>query len=191
MRDRSELSVLLDNLIEFSRTDQLLKTFRGDPRLLESAISSRTPGGFPKHGVNQTQIAQLLASRIGKSKLAAQLALRKKFPSLLISEENERRRLLNKLSSKLDDIITFADPRPRNPLGEFTNQEGGPDANAMATVYKMPQQQPPQNSGPGLPKLAGAALVGGALGQVGGNIGKSGWGHMAKLVKRLSKQAKK
>lgn len=93
------------------------------------------------------------------------------------------------LSAWLDDIIEFADPRPRNPLGEFTNQEGGPDANAMATVYKMPQAHP-QHEGPGIPKLAGAALIGGALGQVGGNIGKEGWAGMAKLVKHLSRKAK-
>jgi hypothetical protein len=86
----------------------------------------------------------------------------------------------------IDDIINFADPRPRNPLGEFTGQEGGPDPNAMASVYKMP---PPQN-GIGIPKLAGAALVGGALGQIGGNIGKEGWTGMTKLVKHLSKKAK-
>jgi hypothetical protein len=86
----------------------------------------------------------------------------------------------------IDDIINFADPRPRNPLGEFTGQEGGPDPNAMASVYKMPTQQ----NGIGIPKLAGAALVGGALGQIGGNIGKEGWTGMTKLVKHLSKKAK-
>ncbi len=34
------------------------------------------------------------------------------------------------------DLIRFADPRPRNPLGEFSGSEEGPNPNAIGTVYK-------------------------------------------------------
>jgi hypothetical protein len=78
-----------------------------------------------------------------------------------------------KLSSKLDDLINFSDPRPRNPLGEFANQqEGVADPNSMATTYKS-----------GITKgigLTGAAVLGGA----GGTAGSS-------LVKALIEKAKK
>ena len=36
------------------------------------------------------------------------------------------------------DTILFADPRPRNPLGEFSGSEEGPNPAAIAAVYKQP-----------------------------------------------------
>lgn len=45
------------------------------------------------------------------------------------------------LSSREElDLILFADPRPRNPLGEFSGNEEGLSPNVVATVYKQPQQ---------------------------------------------------
>lgn len=40
------------------------------------------------------------------------------------------------LSGKLDDLIQFQDTRPRNPEGEFTSQQQGPDPNAMEKTYR-------------------------------------------------------
>jgi hypothetical protein len=93
------------------------------------------------------------------------------------------------LSAKLDELLGFAaDPRPRNLQGEFEPQgSGGPDPNAMARVYKMPQQQ---SASPSLSQGAGAALVGGALGAVGGNIGKSSWAASRKALKHLAARRK-
>jgi hypothetical protein len=94
------------------------------------------------------------------------------------------------LSAKLDELISFAaDPRPRNPLGEFSPQNsGGPDPNAMATVYKMPQLQPQQQGG--LPGSAATLLAGGALGAVGASAGKQGYEQIVKGVKHLAAKRK-
>jgi hypothetical protein len=91
------------------------------------------------------------------------------------------------MSALLDRLITFADPRPRNPLGQFSPQEGGPDPNAMATTYKAPQAQ----GGLGVGKAAGAALAGGALGAIGSNIGKAGYESAVKAIKDLAKKRAK
>jgi hypothetical protein len=94
-----------------------------------------------------------------------------------------KKQQLQELSSMLDDLIEFQDPRPRNPLGEFSPQgEGGPNPNAMATVYKQPQEQP----GVGTAKGAGLVLTGGALGGIGAAGGKDVYGHLKKLVSKLS-----
>jgi|SRR5262245_31271553 len=46
------------------------------------------------------------------------------------------------MSEKLENLIQFgSDPRPRNDLGMFTSQqEGGPDPNAMVRTYGLPPQ---------------------------------------------------
>lgn len=98
-----------------------------------------------------------------------------------------------RLSSRLDGLIQFqGDTKARNPsTGEYSGQEeGGPDPNAMATVYKMPQAQPQPHPGKTLALAGGAALVGGALGNIGGNIGKTSWEGMGKLVKHLAGRKK-
>lgn len=98
------------------------------------------------------------------------------------------------LSDWLDGIITFQD---RNPIsGQFTPAgSGGPDPNAMATVYKLPQmqQQGPQVPQQGLTvgKAAAAALAGGALGQIGSQAGKAGYNKTAELIKQLAAKRKK
>jgi hypothetical protein len=88
-----------------------------------------------------------------------------------------------RLSSRLDDLITFtSDPRPRDLQGQFESPgDGGQNPNAMATVYKQPQ---PERMGAG--KFAGAALAGGALAAVGAQAGKAGWQQAAKMVKSLA-----
>jgi hypothetical protein len=91
------------------------------------------------------------------------------------------------LSQRMDDLINFQDPRPRDLQGQFERQgEGGPDPNSMATVYKMPQQQ----SGVSVGKAAGAALAGGALGAIGGQAGKAAWNQTKKIVKNLAAKRK-
>lgn len=89
------------------------------------------------------------------------------------------------LSERLDKLIEFADPRPRNPLGEFSPQDsGGPSPNAMATVYKMPQQEQ------GVGRTAATLLTGGALGAVGASAGKHGYEQAVKIVKSLAAKRK-
>jgi hypothetical protein len=69
--------------------------------------------------------------------------------------------------AKLDRLIQFQDPRPRNKLGEFTgSQEGGPDPNAMFRTY--------QNPGPRLGSIAASAAIGGAAGTAAGEGVKHG-----------------
>lgn len=109
-------------------------------------------------------------------------------PKWVNKDIKKARRDVEGLSARLDDMIQFADPRPRNPLGEFSPQgEGGPSPNAMATVYKTPQQQ---SGGPSLIQGGGAALVGGALGAVGGNVGKTAWAASRKAIKQLAAKRK-
>jgi hypothetical protein len=72
------------------------------------------------------------------------------------------------MSSMLDDVLEFADPRPRNPLGEFTGQEEGPDPNAMAKVYNAKRL--------GIEEGAGAATAG----AVAGPLVKSLYGKLRK-----------
>lgn len=66
------------------------------------------------------------------------------------------------LSAKLDRLILFAaDPRPRNDLGMFTDQEGGPDPNAMYRTYHYP---PPPQRTPGPLSIATNAAIGSVAG---------------------------
>lgn len=82
----------------------------------------------------------------------------KRFPKNWYKERSEDSR---SLSVKLDKLIQFGDPRPRNPLGEFSGeQEGVPDPNTMHKTYAQ---------------TATNAAVGGAAGAVGGaTAGASG-----------------
>jgi hypothetical protein len=92
-----------------------------------------------------------------------------------------------KIFESAEDPIEF-DSRPRNEVGQFQPYSGGgPDANAMATVYKMPQE----HAGLGSTILKGGALAltGGALGQVGGEIGKKGTSKVKELLQRFKKAA--
>lgn len=123
-----------------------------------------------------------VASAAGAGVLGAALARKQKQKQTVIVNTPRA----NQLSVLLDDVIAFQDPRPRNLQGEFAPQgSGGPDPNAMATVYKMPQPQ-----GSGIAQGAGAALVGGALGAVGGNIGKTGWAASRRAIKHLAARRK-
>lgn len=80
------------------------------------------------------------------------------------------------LSVKLDRLINFAaDTRPRNDYGEFTQQEGGPDPNAMYRTYHAPP--PPK---PDLLGTAATAAVGGSIGTAA-TLGTKG------LIDRLKK----
>jgi len=98
--------------------------------------------------------------------------------STLLGRERNR-----EFISWLDGIIEFADPRPRNTLGEFQQQgEGGPNPNAMATVYKQPGMLA------SLAKGGTLALAGGAVGQVGGEFGKQATAKVKALLKKARKK---
>lgn len=162
----SQMSALLDDLIQFARGD----------------IYKRETGNVyipPRHS-KMGFIGKSMRYRTVDPKSAA--------------ENLREAKWLNKVRklkfSVIDQLINFADPRPRNPLGEFTSQQGGPDPNAMATTYKMPQAQP-QQQGLTMGKAAGAAIAGGALGSIGSNIGKAGWESSIKLIKDLAAKRKK
>lgn len=98
------------------------------------------------------------------------------------------------ISAALDDLIQFEDPRPRNPLGEFTGQEeGGPDPNAMVKTYRIAPNQPGMapnkgGGGPGIFGASGLAVIGGA----GGALGSAGAkGALSKIGDALKKARKK
>jgi DNA-binding ferritin-like protein len=75
----------------------------------------------------------------------------------------------NSLSARdqLNTILMGVDPRPRNPLGEFSGaEEGQPNPQHMKIVYAAPQEQaPPAITGKNMGKLAagGAAFMGGGM----------------------------
>lgn len=70
-----------------------------------------------------------------------------------------------RLSAKLDDLLHFDDPRPRNALGEYSQQqEGVADPNTMHKTYGTIKQ--------GL-SLGGAAAVGGAGALAGSSAAKA------------------
>lgn len=93
-----------------------------------------------------------------------------------------------KLSSMLNDLIELqGDPRPRNNLGEFTDQsQGGPNPNSMYKTYTIAPQTPgmsPNKSmiSPDTKKLATVALLGGAAGTLGSEAVK-GTGYAIKSL---------
>jgi hypothetical protein len=69
------------------------------------------------------------------------------------------------LLAKLDDLIYFQDPRPRNPLGEFTGQPQGPDPNAMEQTYRSGLRR-------GVLEGVGTASAGAAAGALSGLAAK-------------------
>jgi hypothetical protein len=109
----------------------------------------------------------------------------------LLDKRYERNRARKELGSLLDNLIQFqTDPRPRNPLGEFTGQEeGGPDPNAMVKTYRIAPAQPgmaPNKSG-----ILGASaltVLGGAGGALGGKIGGAAWDKIGSALKRVKKK---
>jgi len=101
---------------------------------------------------------------------------------------------LDQFSIRLDDLVQFADPRPRNNLGEFSPQgEGGPDPNAMYKTYIIAPQAPGMapNKGSGLAGTAagaaGLTVLGGAGGALGGHLAKSGLDKIGEALKKARK----
>lgn len=165
--------------------------------LTRSSLSRSIAGGAALGGVVGRYLGtkggrQLEAAKARRSKELHKARIRRQATDIAKTHAQasaiiESMKRQNLLSAKLDDLINFADPRPRNPQGEFSPQgEGGPDPNAMATVYKMPQQQ-----GTGVGRYAGAALAGGALGATGANIAKAGWTGVTEAVKKLASKRKR
>jgi hypothetical protein len=96
------------------------------------------------------------------------------------------------ISAELDELIEFqTDPRPRNPLGEFSgNEEGGPDPNAMVKTYRIAPAQSgiaPSKSGPGILGASGLTVLGGAGGAIGGKLGIAAWDKIGKAIKKVKK----
>lgn len=162
------------------KVDEELKRANEARRIRNAVVQSKTQLSVPINFDYRSEAEQIQEHA---KKEATKTAVEVMYEKLLKGEKPRIR-----LSSQLDRLINFQDPRPRNPLGEFQPQsEGGPDPNAMATVYKQPQQQ---GAGMTLPKAAGAALAGGALGAIGGEAGKAGWKKAASIVKRLAAKRK-
>lgn len=155
---------------------------RHDPRSpIPTMVFRDQPHMFAAKGPNVSHLWKNMTKDTEKG-----LNIIKRKKAVLARKAAKKRKPWEQLSAKLDQVISFADPRPRNPQGEFSPQgEGGPDPNAMATVYKMPQQQ-----GMGIGRTAGAALAGGALGATGGNIAKAGWTGVAEAIKKLAAKRK-
>jgi hypothetical protein len=85
---------------------------------------------------------------------------------------------VTQLSAMLDHLINFAaDTRPRNDVGQFTQQEGGPDPNAMYRTYRQPAPRQP-----GLVDTAATAAVGGTIGTAA-TLGTKGLWNALKKIK--------
>jgi hypothetical protein len=89
-----------------------------------------------------------------------------------------------KIFESAEEPIEF-DDRSRDPEGRFIpSGGGGPDANAMATVYKMPQ---PGGVAKTVAQGSALAIAGGALGHIGGEIGKGATSKAKEILKRFKK----
>ena len=172
--DTNQLSSKLDELIEFAWKVPIKG---GGVRI------------FPRKGVKS----------IGSSPLG--LAVRKRqseaaeYKSIIRGIQDAGKRMENYkfVSGKLDELIEFqTDPRPRNPLGEFTGQEeGGPDPNAMVKTYRIAPNQPgmaPNKSGPGILGAGGLTVLGGAGGAIGGKLGGAAWDKIGSALKKVRKK---
>lgn len=96
-----------------------------------------------------------------------------------MSQHDSMVKRLTDLSSKIDELL-FNDPRPRNPLGEFApQQEGVADPNSMARTYAQPAKK--------AAGVGGALLAGGALGAIGGGIGKDAYGVLKNALAKAKK----
>ena len=99
-----------------------------------------------------------------------------------IEEANKKKEGMAKilkvqLAANERDVIQFGDPRPRNPLGEFSGAQGGPNSSAMETTYR-------QN--PGIQPVK--AIAEGAIGGIAGTGAMKG---IEALKARLGKSARK
>jgi hypothetical protein len=93
------------------------------------------------------------------------------------SWDPDRSLLSGSFSARLDQLLEFADPRPRNPLGEFTgSSEGVPDPNTMVKTYAQ---------------KATDAAVGGAAGAVGGATAGAGGLALRKILEMVKKRKAK
>lgn len=129
-----------------------------------------------KHGAG-IEKALLEIARRNKLRGAGVVIKRKPIGSVYNKAEE---RLANKLkpgrlfpqrmSARLDSIIAFGDPRPRNPLGEFSGSDDGvPDPNTMVKTY-------------------GQNLAGGAVAGIG--AGTTGFA-VKSLLEKIRKSRKK
>jgi hypothetical protein len=117
------------------------------------------------HGIRQRNVVRQAAFR--KQQLL-------KRPS---SWDPDRSLLSGSFSARLDQLLEFADPRPRNPLGEFTgSSEGVPDPNTMVKTYAQ---------------KATDAAVGGAAGAVGGATAGAGGAALKKILEVMKKRKAK
>lgn len=111
---------------------------------LDKLGSERVGQGF------QTALAKILKMYPKTPKGAGVVVKRRHLPSKPLAPLPNKVKTFAALGER---VINLIDPRPRNGLGEFTdNQEGGPSPNQIGTVYK---------SGPRIGEnLAGGAAAG-------------------------------
>jgi hypothetical protein len=126
---------LAQSLLEDVR---VLRTFARGDLIGKVGLKSSLP--WPKGGVEQTT-ASMAVRRLR--------ALRKRGEAALIVETLDGPRIMRataprkaprKFSATGRNITLFADPRPRNALGEYTNEPGETvDPNTMAAAYGPPE----------------------------------------------------
>jgi hypothetical protein len=172
--DTSSAAALLRKLRGFSQNAALLSA------KLDQLIEFASPKIYPEAVMKSVWAKIKKPSRRTFGQIMRRHDPRSPIPTMVFRDQKHL------LSAKLDELITFADPRPRNPLGEFAPQgDGGPNPNAMATVYKMPQQE---QGITGAGRTAATLLTGGALGAVGASAGKHGYDLTVKAIQRLAKK---
>jgi hypothetical protein len=157
---QQQMSAWLDDIIQFDRGKYISKNVIDPDPLIGERFKEFLRNVANKRGGKTRQEFRTLLATAGK-----------KTPKIFESAE---------------ETIEF-DSRPRNEMGQFQPESGGPDPNAMATVYKQPQQQS-GGLGRTIAQAGTLAIAGGALGHVGGEIGKAGTSKVKELLKKLRRK---
>jgi len=167
---QQQMSAWLDDLIQFQRGKYITKNvIDPDPLIGERFKAFLRNVASKQGGKTRKEFRDMLAMG-GKHK-----------PQLSGMRVNWK---TPKIFESAEEPIEF-DDRSRDPEGRFIpSGGGGPDANAMATVYKMPQ---PGGLGRTVAQGSALAIAGGALGHIGGEIGKGATSKAKDILKRFKK----
>lgn len=167
---RLKLSAILDDLIEFGRGYQAATAGFGP--MSKKLFNQYTRLGLINVPSRGSRMQSLLSNTLRTRRSAIRIERHGPLTAhgtaahARIEDEGYIKKLLDpdypRLSAKLDDLINFEDPRPRNKLGEFSGQEeGGPDPNAMYKTYQVARKGG---------TFLGAGVAGGVAGAAGGQL---------------------
>lgn len=178
--ETNQLSAKLDHLIQFADIKYPKAVLQSSWRQIKKPSTKSLLTGGPG------KLGDSLQHQIMKSRLKSTVGKHVED----IAKGLERFRFI---SGKLDELIQFgSDPRPRNPLGEFSGQqEEGPNPNSMVKTYRIAPAQTgvaPHKNGPGVLGASGLTVLGGAGGALGAQGAKSA---LAKIGEAISKSRKR